>query len=226
MKMSLLARVRSEKGVSTAQTCWVSDCGSNLRVQAKTRAEAISQLNNEISKFIEELGRSYIESHSASSDTINCPQASVHVPIDTWHCKAAKTVCPLQGQIRISNPQTFLSSCPLNEKLKTGILKAIAQGKYKGFHHMPGRYKCVLCENDKINYNYHYPWELTFLADHCNIEEIWSNTRRASQIIVNDFPLSALSGALCADCFRKIAKLFPEIRLEEYETIVYDYHRS
>lgn len=226
MKMLVLAKVRPEGDVVLAQTCWISYCGDNIKVYGASRHEAISNLSKQVSAFIEESARKYIEAHSMRNGKINCPQAFILLPLDMWYCKKSKTNCSLQGQLDISNPQTFYSLCPLPEKMKNGIWDSIIDGTYKGFHHMPGRYKCVLCQKDKINFNYHYPWELTLLSDHCNIVEIWKDPRRASQLIATGFSLSALYGSLCANCFKNSAKLLPEIKLEEYDTIVYEYHRS
>jgi hypothetical protein len=226
MKMSILARVSFLENCFVAQTCWVKYCGDNIEIHAGTKDEAILNLNKAVALFIEHCARKYVEDVSNSNGKINCPEAYVCLPADTWHCKIDKETCPLQGQIDIFDHHTFLNSCKSSQTMKSGIWSAITHGKYKGFHHMPGRYECVLCRKAETNFNYHYPWELTFLADHCKITEIWKDPRRASQLIINGFPLSALSGALCEVCFRKVAKSFPEIRLEDYETIVYEYQRS
>jgi len=116
------------------------DCGENLKSVADSRSGAISIMHGLISVFIEEFGRRYIES-SEFKKIINCPQGKIELPIDTWHCKDTKTPCPLQGQLDISDPEVFLKLCLLSEETKNGILNAILEGKYKGFHHVPGRYR-------------------------------------------------------------------------------------
>ena len=222
MEMLVLAKVKPEEDYFLAQTCWIDYCGDNIKVKASSRDEAISYLPEYVSKFIEIHGRKHIESCSFDETHVNCPQAFILLPLDAWYCKNTKQNCPIQGWLDMSNKANFFKSCLVQEKVKNGIWGSIVQGKYRGFHHVPGRYLCALCENDNINYNYHYPWELTILSDHCKINEIWHNPERAKQLIKNGFPRSSF-GYLCAKCFIKVSKFLPEIKTSEYFIIHYNY---
>lgn len=224
--MQILTRIQAEGHVYMAQNYWVSDCRENIKVYGSTRDEALATLHKRVISFIETSAREYIDAHSSSRGKINCPQAFILLPIDMWHCKYSDIGCSLQGQLDTLNPSKFFELCSQPEDIKKQIVSTIQKGQYKGFHHLPGRYKCTLCQKPKMSFNYHYPWELTHIADHCDIIEIWKDKKRACNLITNGLPLSALSGSLCNDCFKKVAKLFPEIKLEEYVTIVYEYHRS
>jgi len=226
MKMHILIRIKFKGKYYVAQTCWPkNDCGENLKIIAQSRIEAISKICGLISVFIEEFGRRYIESR-AFTNKLNCPQGYIHLPIDTWHCKNNKTPCPLQGQLDISDPEEFFNYCLLSEEIKNGIWNAIIIGKYKGFHHMPDRYRCGLCDKPRIYYNYYYPWELTLLSDHCDIVSIWNDIKRVKELILNGFPSKAKFTALCCECFKKASTFLPEVDLSEYETIIYDYQRN
>lgn len=175
--------------------------------------------------FIEDIGRSYIES-SENKNKINCPQSRIELPLDAWYCKTAKTACPRQGQLDMSEKNSFFTTCLLSEETKKGIWNAIISGKYKGFHHVPGRFRCGLCDKPQINYNYHFPWELTSLGDHCDISSIWNNIKRAKELILDGFPRGAISTKLCSECFLKVSNFVPEINLSEYEIITYEYKRN
>lgn len=192
----------------------------------KSRDEALSKLHKSVITFIEGPGRQYIELKSSNNKMVNCPQGHVEMPVDVWHCKTTKKCCPIQAHVDLTSKDKFFEYCLVSEERKNGIWNAINEGSYKGFHHVVGRYQCGICDNAKINFNNHYPWELTPLSEHCDIESIWSNIERAKELISKDFPRAALYTALCCDCFKKVARLFPEIDLLEYEIITYIYQRS
>jgi hypothetical protein len=161
-----------------AQTSWsTEECGQNLKIIAQSREEAFSKIYESISIFIEGFGRQYISSWSYNNEVVSCPQAYLELPIDLWCCKNNKVACPLQAQINILNREQFFQSCLLSEK-KSDIWNAIIKGKYTGFHHIPGRSKCGTCKSSKTYSNYHYPWELTFLSDCCDIKSVWSDIER------------------------------------------------
>jgi len=228
MKMSILIHLMPNEEYFVAETCWpTKHCGQNVKVIAQNRKEAFSQISKAIPTFIESFGRQYIDSWANYSNKVNCPEGIVEMPIDLWCCKKTKNTCPIQAQIDLINPNEFFENCLLSEEKRNGIFNAIEKGSYKGFHHVVGRYQCGTCNKSKIYFNFHYPWELTHLSKHCDIESIWFNDiERAKDLIRKNMPRSAIYSALCCDCFKKIAKLFPEIDLSEYETISYNYQRS
>lgn len=224
MKMFILIRIKPRGRYFVAQTCWPTRyCGQNLKINAQSRSEAISKMRELVSVFIEGFGRRYIESWAFENSRVNCPQGYVELPIDMWHCKNTKTPCPLQGLLNISNPEEYFKLCLLSEETKNRIWNAVVEGKYKGFHHVPGRYHCELCDKPRIYHNYYYPWELTLLSDHCDIKSIWSDIKRAKELVFRGFPSVAVHNALCCKCFKEASKFLPEINLSEYEIIIYDY---
>ena len=117
-------------------------------------------------------------------------------------------------------PEEFLRNCLLPKKQKDGIWNAIIKKKYIGFHHLPGRYRCGLCEPQRHR-SYFYPWELTFLNFHCDIDSIWGDSNRRKELILNDFPHAAIYSALCCKHFKEISiKFLPEINISEYVVII------
>jgi len=227
MKMFILIRIKPRGEYFVAQTCWPTKyCGQNLKIIAQIRSEAITKIHELISVFIEGFGRRYIESCDSKNSRLNCPQGYLELPIDVWCCKNTKTPCPLQGLLDTSNSEKYFKLCLVSEETKNGIWNAIIRGKYKGFHHVPSRYRCGLCDRPRIYYNYHYPWELTLLSDHCDIKSIWSDIKRAKELVFRGFSSVAVHTALCCGCFQKASRFLPEINLSEYEIIIYDYRRS
>jgi len=225
MKMSILVHITHKGKKFIAQTCWLTDlCGPNLVATAESRDEVISKMYQAISEFIESFGRQYIKHWSASKEGVNCPQAYIVLPADLWYCKNTKESCPLQAWIDLTNPEKFFEKCLLSdEKQKEGIQRAITEGKYNGFHHVPGRYRCCLCNEPRVYFNYHYPWELTLLSYHCDIESIWN--KRAKELVFKNFPRAARYAALCSNCFLRVSEFLPEIDVSEYEIITYNYKR-
>ena len=226
MKMRFLIRVETGRKKFLARTCWPeSECGANLLVITNSKSKAISKIHEKIALFVEKKLRPSFESRPFKN-LIDCPQAYIDLPIDNWKCKDSKGPCPLQGQLDISNQNLFLSRCLVSEERKKGILNAITTGKYNGFHHIPGRYLCGLCNKPRRNYNYHFPWELTRLYDHCELDSIRNDVNRARELILEGFSFSALSSALCGECFLKVSDFFPEVHRSDYEILTYDYRRT
>ena len=226
MKMHILLQITSGENGHLAQTCWPNDkCGNVKKSVANSKNEAISRVRKLVSNFIEEYGRQYIEP-TENNNCINCPQGKTELPIDNWHCKDTKTSCPLQGQLSMSDPDVFFERCLLAEEKKNGIWNAIVKGEYKGFHHIPGRYLCGLCNKSRRYYNYHFPWELTHLSAHCDLSSIWNNPKRAKELILSGFPREAITTYLCCECFFKASKYIPEININEYEVMIYEYIRN
>lgn len=227
MKMSILIHIMPKGEYFIAQTSWSAElCGQNMKIIAHSKTEALSIIRKSVSAFIEGFGRRHIESWASHDESVNCPEGYVKLPIDLWYCKHTKKRCPVQAEVNIANSEYFFERCLASDETKNGIWNAINKGEYKGFHHVVGRYKCGSCDNSRRYYNYHYPWELTLLSEHCDMESIWSDVERAKELIRKDFPRAAKYTALCCDCFKKVARLFPEIDLSEYEIITHDYQRN
>ncbi|MDO9592561.1 MAG: hypothetical protein Q7I98_05120, partial [Erysipelotrichaceae bacterium] len=150
------------------------------------------------------------------------------VPIDVWKCKQIDVNCPLQAVIYLDDWDFFSKHCLESEDKKKKIWNSLQNGKYKGFHHILGRYSCGICKNKngQLSFNYHYPWELTFLSTHIDILSIRNDNEQMKKLMKQNLPLEAMSNALCSGCFYMITTFFPEIDLSLYEIIEYDFYRD
>ncbi len=227
MKMSVLLHITFQEECYMAQTCWTDIAGQNLKTIATNKDEAIHKMQNLLMKYIELQGKQYIKSNASFGMKINCPEGHIELPIDVWHCKDTGKSCPMQAQINVTEYEYFYENCSLTEEKKDKIWSTLINRNYDGFHHMPGRYLCGLCDKSGIYFNYHYPWELTSLSMHCDIESMWGDIERVKQLIRNNFPRSAKYTKLCPECFcNVISKFLPEIDLSDYKIFTYDYNRS
>lgn len=134
---------------------------------------------------------------------INCPEGKIKLPIDLWYCKITDKSCPLQASINTEKWDEFHKYCLAPKERQEGIGQAITSERYKGFHHMPGRYLCPTCKpSRKGNWDraYHFPWELEPLEVYVpyNEEEL------RLEIIKHGIPSSAQFGALCRNCLNDI----------------------
>ncbi len=225
MKGKILIRIMSKNYKFIAETCWPDEYFQNINVIAESRSKAISEICGKVIAFIEDFGIQYIQ-FLKSNRHINCQQGRIELPIDLWYCKNTKTACPIQANIDKTNPEEFFKQCLLNKRQKEGIWKAITENKYIGFHHIPGRYRCRLCKPGKV-WSYYYPWELTLLEFHCDIYKIWNNPKRRHELILKNFPCSAMYSALCCKHFKEVSsKFLPEIDLSNYGVLVVDINDS
>ncbi len=214
----------------------------NPTVGAPSVDEGAEVLNHVLTKFMDTRGMAWIERWKGGKDYVNCPEAYVELPIDLWKCKVTKDRCNLQAQVNIKDKQEFFDRCHAPENRKRNIFKTIRDGKYTGFHHVPGRHLCVQCLKDKgkkINMHYHYPWELVSISDCINFSGEYENEAPTSDEIL-DFedslvldeqlrkegyltlgemieregfePLAADYGVCPECCKRIISAVFPEIQ--------------
>lgn len=170
-------------------------------------------LEERVKEFLDTNGRKYINSIigiNSEDGKINCPNGVVALPIDTWHCKLDNLICGLQAYIDLSNKKNFLTNCRSPQKEE--IYNSVDRRKYKGFHHVIGRYLCPSCDHilsDSQQYfKYHYPWELYPLGECINSDDRSTiiNLRR------NNIPISVITSKVCAPCFvRYINILLPSI---------------
>ncbi len=223
MKIRFLLKVENN------EEQWIATCLSINRksIISSTKDNAINSIKELCNIYLEDIGRKYINRWSKTDKQINCPNALIDLPIDNYKCKVDKRICSIQGAIDESHYDTFLNNCHLDNKTKEGILKAIQNKLYEGFHHVLGRQLCPLCNESNINFNYHYPWEFTSLIDFFNINE--SHDKRIHfriNIIKNHIDLCALSSPLCPKCFKETALIIDPNIENDLIILEFDYNRN
>lgn len=135
---------------------------------------------------------------------IYCPEGTLELPIDMWKCKLNDQVCPIHATINQADWQEFHRYCLAPAERQQGIRQAIEQGKYAGFHHMPGRYQCACCKpvrSGSWNRVYHYREDLYWLNKLTPYDFETLHTELATKAF--DY-LPADASAVCRDCLTKI----------------------
>ncbi|NQT55206.1 MAG: hypothetical protein HQ551_03135 [Desulfobacteraceae bacterium] len=178
-------------------------------VRAESRDAALAELQAQVEAILLPQARAWLQEWRSTDDTLNCPEGAIRLPIDLWVCKLTDETCPIQAQVFVREPEKFLSDCLAPPDRKKEILGAVMQGQYDGFHHVPGRSLCVVCEREgkKLSFCYHYPWELTFIET-CypsfSLERDWPGLLR--KLGSKNISLSMLSNALCAEHCRQLVE--------------------
>jgi hypothetical protein len=173
---------------------------------ANTESEVTDGLKTEIQRELVTLAEPWLKSWQRSLTVVNCPESKIESPVDIWYCKLKKQACPIQGQVFLDSQETFFAGCLVSQERKQQIFDTVAAGKYGGFHHLPGRYLCVSCEEEgkKGGFSYHYPWELThFRAYYPLVETDWHRIRL--QLRMSDTNVASASSALCAEHAKQLA---------------------
>ncbi|EIV8497295.1 hypothetical protein ABMY21_20980 [Vibrio vulnificus] len=154
----------------------------------------------------------HIESWSSQGDRINCPEGCVSLPADIWKCKLTDSICILQSSINLNDKDDFLELCHAQDARKEQIWNTVEKGKYKGFHHVPGRQLCICCEfkdKKKESFRYHYPWEFAELD--VAICSTYEDTYR--ELEQQNIPVNYVLSPVCAECCYELAvKLRPELK--------------
>lgn len=144
-----------------------------------------------------------------------CPEGTLELPIDIWHCKLTGTACPIQAEIDPGDWASFHSHCLASSERQAGIQQAIETGKYDGFHHMPGKWLCPTCKparSGNPNRQYHFEWELLPLRPFVPYEE----HRLRIELLKRHIPMTALSGHLCRDCLDDILRRLDLATTKDY----------
>lgn len=137
---------------------------------------------------------------SDKENGIDCPFGTIKLPIDLWYCKLTKQACPIQAWLDPPAYTNFERYCKGDEKTKAGIKEAIRTSKYKGQHHLPGRYLCPLCKSSKGSRRYFYEGDLYWLCDFVDIDSY--ETR--CNIVKARISLAVYSSKICKDCLDKV----------------------
>ena len=149
-------------------------------------------------------------STGGTDDEIQCPEGYIELPADIWMCKLNKQICFLQCAVQLNNQSNFFQKCHAPIERKVNIFKTIENGKYKGFHHMPGRYLCAACEDKAVKKRYsfyHYQWEFAELD--FAIGKSYEATEKLLTKI--GLPTFYVSVPICSNCcFEFAEKYLPE----------------
>lgn len=205
-----------------AKTSWLDEQFiPNLSLLGNNKNDTLEKFKCVIDVNIKHFATKYTQSLSQHEDYINCPDLKLELPIDSFYCKHNDLPCPIQGQISKTNKEKFFKACNIDNR-KEGIWNAISQGKYQGFHHMPGKYLCPSCEerNSKKNIykNYYYPWELCLISESLNLD--YDELKR--KIREKKLNGNVLFSSFCTSCSIEIlSKLEYNKDFEIYETEFY-----
>ncbi|EJG1014306.1 hypothetical protein OMR72_004614 [Vibrio parahaemolyticus] len=154
----------------------------------------------------------YIDSWSSQGKKVNCPEGCISLPADIWSCKLTDSMCSLQSSIDLDDKDEFIELCHAPKLKKEQIWNTVEQGKYKGFHHVPGRSLCICCEfkgKKKESFKYHYPWEFAELD--VAILSSYEDTYRELQ--EREIPVNYVLSPICSECCYELAvKLRPDLK--------------
>lgn len=221
MKSRVLARV-TQVGDDWAASAFQAE-RAFCTAHATSQDVAVEDLKAQVEEGLPIQARAWLRQFRGGEDAPNCPEGAIKLPIDLWVCKLVHQTCPIQAQVFIEEPERFFSGCLAPPERKKQIFDTVAQGKYDGFHHVPGRYLCVSCEREgkKPSLRYHYPWELANLEAYYPfvLGRDWPVVRRRLR---NKITLSMVSTALCAyHCVQLLQQLdsaaAAELRVLEFE---------
>lgn len=187
-----------------------------------TKSDATEGIKTLINNLLETEGKEFIQGWMGNSEVINCPDGYIKLPIDMWCCKLTGARCNLQAQVFLQDHALFLSRCTAPDDKKAGILKAATEGKYKGFHHIPGRNLCPTCECNSP-FNHHYRFELTFVYRLLGISDEDERDRFRLKTLHLGVSSEAIACALCPPCAFRIASIIDNGISNDLEIIEIDF---
>jgi hypothetical protein len=207
MKTRVLVRVGQDRQEWVASAYYKESAFSTVR--AESRDAAVAELRAQVEEILLPQARAWLQEWRGTDDAPNCPEAAIRLPIDLWVCKLTDETCPIQAQVFVQEPEKFFGGCLAPSERKQKIFDTVAQGKYEGFHHVPGRLLCISCDREgkKLSFRYHYPWELTCVEAYCpsfSLEREWPTLLR--RLGSEKISLSMLSNALCAEHCKQLAE--------------------
>jgi hypothetical protein len=176
MKTKILIKISNVDNRFVGTTLWYKESFiENQSFDSDTKEGLLEIASHELKKVMDTYGTEYIGVHSSDDSFVRCPDSKVKLPIDSFCCKHDNELCFVGGGIYKKNKTDFIDNCRIADR-KEGIWNAVVSEQYKGFHHIPGRYLCPSCEKrnsiKKINFNYHYPWELCLIGQFLDYEDI------------------------------------------------------
>ena len=191
-----------------------------------TRAEATEEMKTILKAYLDSEGKAYVQNWMGSSRTVNCPEGYIKLPIDIWCCKLTHSPCNLQAQVTLQDQALFISTCAAPENKKAGIFNAVTDGRYNGFHHVPGRNLCPTCQGDTDEhnpFNYHYHFELTLVPKLFGIakEREFESLRREASY--SGLPSYALACGLCPPCAMRVVSSLDKSFSNDLEIVEMDF---
>jgi ferredoxin len=209
VKVQALVKITSSSDGGTHLTFFRP--GLSLPYAARDREHAIEVAQKFCSDFAHAQGKEWVAFWSSPDGQVNCPEGAIELPSDVWVCKLSGKMCELQAAVSIKNKAEFFGKCHAAPPQKEAIFKLVESGKYRGFHHVPGRNICVACEakgRKKESFFYHYPWEFAELDAALH----WSYEEALHLISAAKIPVNRVMCPLCASCCRELAiQLNPEL---------------
>jgi hypothetical protein len=216
MKSKFLVNINRDK-----QDKWIASCATvEIQVMSNTKEGSLTEIKNKLKDFLTCKAHSYLKRWKGDFNIINCPEGKILLPVDIWKCKLNDETCPTQAQVFLDNEDEFRKKCTADERKKEQILNLIKENVYDGFHHLPGRLKCVLCRG-KESLKYHYPWEINYLHQYIEIFD----TGLRLKFLRSGIALEAYSCGLCPTCFVDVISILNLTIIGTFEVIYLDFYR-
>lgn len=214
MRTRILTKIKRD-GNNWVGLAYTKD-GAFCKERGLTTDSVNSRLEESINQYLSIFAKQWIEAmkHSGNQEIPNCPEGAIKLPSDVWICKLTKEPCPIQAMVFTKDKDLFMENCQAHSPRKEQIFDTVANGKYDGFHHVPGRYLCVECDNEpkKTTLKYHYPWEMTHIEDCVPFPS--TLTRPQFRVLLKKKGLNpyAANNALCAlHCQELAQNLNPQV---------------
>jgi hypothetical protein len=168
----------------------------------QARNELKAALARECTKVVKKI----IHDANIRGSSVSCPEGFLNKSTDSWYCKLNEKICMLQASVDTSDEKHFMDGCHAEEEKKKAIFKAILTGKYSGFHHVPGRYRCIACESKDIpceKYELHFRFEMSGLDKALKI----SNNKLLRLLKRHGQNTNYALTLLCAPCCLELAQI-------------------
>ncbi len=190
---------KTEKG-------FIGECPSIKCVPkiCESKESCKSSIKDYLDKYIEHDVIEFLYETNCVDESISCPEGLLQLPIDTWHCKINKEICPIGAVIDSNEDFVQNKSCIADKKKKIDINRIINDGRYSGLHHMPGKHHCSSCyyKNIREYTKYYFKFELTKLS---HFYDVLNDDFRYKYLTL-DLPRTSYFGSLCPNCFKDIKK--------------------
>lgn len=227
MRTRILIKIDEKDDYIVGTTIWPEKAFiENQNYHKRTKPELLDSAKDGLLQVMKKYGTDYIKHQGNNGDFVRCPDSKVVLPIDSFYCKHDDELCLLGSRIFKNNKQNFIKNCRIKSR-KDGIWNAIEIKRYEGFHHVPGRYLCPSCEKKnyntknyerRINFNYHYPWELCQIGQFLDSNDI----ELRKDLIRQNIDRNVYSVSLCTQCSIEIlGRIGIKVVFEIIETSVY-----